>query len=736
MQVSGSENDINDGLGNDIDSLNVSASYATSASFATTASFALNVVPINTGSFYTSSSVSDATITFTQGDGTTEDVTVDNVANAVSASFATTASYAENAVTPNLQQVTDEGNSTTNSLQTSNGGYTATLTGTSLSSNRAGGQYTITGTTTTSGGLILRGNSASTDPRIFIDGGTDSIYLSGSVESQDGITAPSFTGSITGTNANFTELTASSAFITSASIGYLETITGSAKIIGDAFIILNNDTPTERYAGVVVQDSGSTNNTASLLFDGQTNDWFYQYTDDGGATDEFGVVMFGPGYNTQGAHVYPSNNTILKGTGDHHIVDSSITDDGTLVSIDSNVSASGYVSASEFIGDGSGLTNLPATSPFPYDGTTVPAVMTGSVIMGVAGNVGNASNFTLTSGGKNGANSATGENAVSIGGQLHTNSGGHSFIGGGRNNDVNGANRAVIMAGNDNTLTGGNDDGYAIYNGSGNQINSNGGRNTTIIGGYINTIRNFWGVANDLANGYPREMYGLIAGGRSNQVGTASGNVGANGFPIIIGGLSNKIGETTVNNTKFTKYNTILNSSGSATDSGSFQNIYGGQGHYVSGSDNVTIIGGSDIIVDSTDGVISLGRTSETLSTADTTYVKSLDVKGRASSNVETLTITSNTASMDCSLGNMFSLTINQQTDVHLDATNVTAGQTINLAVRHDATNSGSLSFSGDFIFADGTAPTITNAASSKDLLSFVSFDSTDLYGTSLLNFS
>jgi len=126
------------------------------------------------------------------------------------------------------------------------------------------------------------------------------------------------------------------------SFAYIQSVTGSAKIIGDSYIILNNDTPAQRYAGVVVQDSGSTNNTASFEFDGQTNDWFYEYTDDGGVTAEFGVVMFGPGYNTKGSHVYPSNNKILKGTGDHHIVDSSITDTGTSVSMSAPLTASGF----------------------------------------------------------------------------------------------------------------------------------------------------------------------------------------------------------------------------------------------------------------------------------------------------------------------------------------------------------------------------------------------------------
>jgi hypothetical protein len=125
-----------------------------------------------------------------------------------------------------------------------------------------------------------------------------------------------------------------------ASIAYLQSVTGSAKVIGDAYIILNNDTPAQRYAGVVVQDSGSTQNTASFEFDGQTNDWFYEYTTDGGATTDHGVTLFGPAYNTKGSHVYPTSNTIQKGTGGHHLADTNITDDGTSVTISSHFTAS------------------------------------------------------------------------------------------------------------------------------------------------------------------------------------------------------------------------------------------------------------------------------------------------------------------------------------------------------------------------------------------------------------
>ena len=128
------------------------------------------------------------------------------------------------------------------------------------------------------------------------------------------------------------------------SFAYLQSVTGSAKIIGDAYIVLNNDTPTERYAGIKVYDSGSAGVTASFEFDGQTNDWFYQYSDDGGVTVDHGVTLFGPEYSTKGSPTYPTSNTIQKGNGDHHLLDSNITDTGTLITLGSNVQVNGNIS--------------------------------------------------------------------------------------------------------------------------------------------------------------------------------------------------------------------------------------------------------------------------------------------------------------------------------------------------------------------------------------------------------
>jgi len=64
-------------------------------------------------------------------------------------------------------------------------------------------------------------------------------------------------------------ITADDATFTSASIGHLTTVTGSAVIIGDAYVIVNSSATT-RYAGIKVYESGSaTQTTASLEFDSQ-----------------------------------------------------------------------------------------------------------------------------------------------------------------------------------------------------------------------------------------------------------------------------------------------------------------------------------------------------------------------------------------------------------------------------------------------------------------------------------
>jgi len=125
------------------------------------------------------------------------------------------------------------------------------------------------------------------------------------------------------------------------SFAYIQSTTGSAKIIGDAFVVLNTETPTSRYAGLSVYDSGSTLSTASFYFDGQTNDWGYEYSSSNGV--DYAVTLFGPEYSTKGNPTYLTSNTIPKAVDNHHLNDSNITDDGTTISLGSNVNVTGSI---------------------------------------------------------------------------------------------------------------------------------------------------------------------------------------------------------------------------------------------------------------------------------------------------------------------------------------------------------------------------------------------------------
>jgi hypothetical protein len=181
----------------------------------------------------------------------------------------------------------------------------------------------------------------------------------------------------TGQTQTFTDIVVNG----TGSFTYLESVTGSAKIIGDAYIILNNNTPAERYAGLVVQDSGSAGVTASLEFDGQNNDWFYEYSDDGGVTTDHGVVLFGPEYNTKGSPTYPTSNRLVKGNGDHHIVDSSITDNGTTVSTTLPFTATQITASTGFQGNLVGDVTGTSTTASYVDWTNIdskPALISSS----------------------------------------------------------------------------------------------------------------------------------------------------------------------------------------------------------------------------------------------------------------------------------------------------------------------------------------------------------------------
>jgi hypothetical protein len=163
----------------------------------------------------------------------------------------------------------------------------------------------------------------------------------------------------------------------------LQNITASAVSIGTNKIILNNDSPAVRYAGIAVFDSGSTNVTASLLYDSLTNNWKFEHTDTG--TDDASIVLFGPlGTGIDNAPTLAGNFlTKVENNGHgHHLTTSSIQDSGTLVTIASATQITGSLGVTGSIGVVGDLT---------INGTSYSAATSGTA--GAQGNQGpNGSN--------------------------------------------------------------------------------------------------------------------------------------------------------------------------------------------------------------------------------------------------------------------------------------------------------------------------------------------------------
>jgi hypothetical protein len=116
-------------------------------------------------------------------------------------------------------------------------------------------------------------------------------------------------------------------------------------------------------------------------------------------------------------------------------------------------------------------------------------------------------------------------------------------------------------------------------------------------------------------------------------------------------------------------------------------------------------------------------------------FTNNLTVTGSVLNQPLTLPTASGTASMDCSKSNFFNLTLSGSYTLFLSASNIQPGQTINLRVTQPAT-SGSLNYGSQFKFAGGIPYSASATSSTVDIISFISFDTTTLYGSAIKNLS
>jgi hypothetical protein len=103
--------------------------------------------------------------------------------------------------------------------------------------------------------------------------------------------------------------------------------------------------------------------------------------------------------------------------------------------------------------------------------------------------------------------------------------------------------------------------------------------------------------------------------------------------------------------------------------------------------------------------------------------------------DVNTITIASNTASLDLNTSNTFKFTA-QSTATHIATTNLKAGQVINIEITQDVGGAGTITFDPEFKFPGGVAPTLSTTANAIDNISAVSYDGTKLLTNATQNYS
>jgi len=615
-----------------------------------------------------------------------------NADNAISSSYAVTASYAENASVATLQEVLNAGNEAqsdmilTGSLKLGDGGthYNA------INIETFDGANTITGDSN-SVGTIAIGQGNTTGKAASISIGKDNIntaFANGDnnviIGLGNDISSGNFTSrnyifgtnlSITG-DGNYRVLLGGNNNLSSGG-GYSSILAGQ------------NNTDSGESSAIIAGTGNNNTQLRAVILGGESN------TINGGQ----GGIVAG-GINNVVGHSYSVvlGGTSLATTKANEVVVPHLNISGSLTDSDGNIGTVGQVLTSNGT-DKVQWDTAAGGAAFPYTGS---AEITGS--LGLTGSL---------SQGETNSNLGTNTAILSSGDSLISASVSEAVIiasTGSYQSTTQPGRTAIIASDNSyiNSTSAGNNDDIALI-GTLNSRFTGGGARQAVIAGTNNCYNNgsrfsfIGGGENHIMSGF---YANAIVGGNGNRMllGTNS---------AIAGGNGNRIGNTT---------------------QADFGFVGGGRNNYLDG-DNSAIIAGTNGDNDHDRSVI-LGGASLATNKNDEVVVPSLDINGTVVQNVQALTITSNTASLDATTGQMFTLGLQNGVDTRLELSNQVAGQTFSLKITNNATAAGTISFDSQFEFEGGTTFTATAATNAVDILTFTTFDGTNVQCVGSKNFS
>jgi hypothetical protein len=139
----------------------------------------------------------------------------------------------------------------------------------------------------------------------------------------------------------------------------------------------------------------------------------------------------------------------------------------------------------------------------------------------------------------------------------------------------------------------------------------------------------------------------------------------------------------------------------------------------------------SFVLNSSTSSFVTNSQTGSYATTGSVTFIGNQIVTGSTRGNVTALSITSNTASIDLSTGNFFTLQLVSGSNTYINPSNILPGQTSLLTL--STTGSATVSFPS-FVKQPSGSAYIPTTSTGVDILTFVSVDSSTLYVANIKN--
>ena len=254
------------------------------------------------------------------------------------------------------------------------------------------------------------------------------------------------------------------------------------------------------------------------------------------------------------------------------------------------------------------------------------------------------------------------------------------------------------------------------------------GANLTAVG-YQAAYSNYDGVFNT-AIGYQAGYY-TAAGNNNTSTGFRSLFFNTSGTDNAAFGLRALYSNTTgIQNTGIGVDAGRTNSTGNANVFVGFNAGYSEVGSnklYIANSNTATPL----IKGDFSTGLLQLNTAAGTKITGSLTVTGSSVFSGSATGLVNSLSITSNTASLDLTRGNFFTLQLVGGADTYINPSNIQSGQTICVLI--STVGSGTVSFPTN-VFQASDSPYTPTTTTGKDIITLVSFDTSNLYLTNIKN--